>query len=229
MSTCPDQDLYSAYVDGEVPSPWKEKLEAHASKCPTCRRAVERFASVSALVRSGVPELSGDQLEASFARLSARAVPASASPRAARQLPDWFRASISVPLPALAAVFLAAVIVPSLIVARASSSRDAYLAATPAPIIQAVLADEESFRTSAVYSPDLPEVTAAALTSANRSIFRVVDFANQYARTASDESAEVIVIKLPRLARFGLDDGHAAEADGVINAVNWNEAAGPGR
>ncbi|HOT62647.1 MAG TPA: zf-HC2 domain-containing protein, partial [Treponemataceae bacterium] len=61
MSTCPDQDLYSAYVDGEVPSPWKEKLEAHASKCPTCRRAVERFASVSALVRSGVPELSGDQ------------------------------------------------------------------------------------------------------------------------------------------------------------------------
>ena len=46
MSTCPDKDLYSAYVDGELQSPWKEKIEAHLVSCKKVKIAggfVEAF------------------------------------------------------------------------------------------------------------------------------------------------------------------------------------------
>jgi len=40
---CPDPQLLSIYVDGELPSPWKEKMEAHLKKCPLCREKYENF------------------------------------------------------------------------------------------------------------------------------------------------------------------------------------------
>lgn len=43
MSTCPDSDLFSAYVDGEIPSPWKEKLESHISSCESCANRTNRY------------------------------------------------------------------------------------------------------------------------------------------------------------------------------------------
>jgi len=33
---CPDPQLLSIYVDGELPSPWKEKMESHFSQCSVC-------------------------------------------------------------------------------------------------------------------------------------------------------------------------------------------------
>jgi len=33
---CPDPQLFSIYVDGELPSPWKEKMESHFSQCSVC-------------------------------------------------------------------------------------------------------------------------------------------------------------------------------------------------
>jgi len=40
---CPDPQLLSIYVDGELPSPWKEKLEAHLKGCSLCREKYENF------------------------------------------------------------------------------------------------------------------------------------------------------------------------------------------
>ncbi len=33
---CPDEALLSAFVDEEVPSPWKERMEIHISACERC-------------------------------------------------------------------------------------------------------------------------------------------------------------------------------------------------
>ena len=33
---CPDRQLLSAWVDGEVSSPWRESLERHLEACPSC-------------------------------------------------------------------------------------------------------------------------------------------------------------------------------------------------
>lgn len=40
---CPDRDLVSAYVDGEVPNPWKKRLEEHFTSCPKCAALAARY------------------------------------------------------------------------------------------------------------------------------------------------------------------------------------------
>lgn len=34
---CPDNQILSIYFDGELDSPWKEKLEVHLENCASCR------------------------------------------------------------------------------------------------------------------------------------------------------------------------------------------------
>ncbi|WP_461246016.1 anti-sigma factor family protein [Treponema sp. R6D11] len=43
---CPDPQLLSIYVDGELPSPWKEKMDAHLKECPACREKFENFRKI---------------------------------------------------------------------------------------------------------------------------------------------------------------------------------------
>jgi anti-sigma factor RsiW len=40
---CPDSQLLSVYFDGELPSPWKEKIEVHITSCPECASLLEKF------------------------------------------------------------------------------------------------------------------------------------------------------------------------------------------
>ena len=40
---CPDPQLLSIYVDGELPSPWKEKMESHFSNCSACGEKLENL------------------------------------------------------------------------------------------------------------------------------------------------------------------------------------------
>jgi anti-sigma factor RsiW len=40
---CPDPQLLSIYIDGELPSPWKEKMETHLAGCSGCREKLENF------------------------------------------------------------------------------------------------------------------------------------------------------------------------------------------
>ncbi|MDR2941498.1 MAG: zf-HC2 domain-containing protein [Treponema sp.] len=40
---CPEPQLLSIYMDGELPSPWKEKMEAHLAQCSDCRERYKNF------------------------------------------------------------------------------------------------------------------------------------------------------------------------------------------
>jgi len=40
---CPDPQLLSIYIDGEMPSPWKEKLEAHLAQCSKCKEKLDNY------------------------------------------------------------------------------------------------------------------------------------------------------------------------------------------
>jgi anti-sigma factor RsiW len=40
---CPDPQLLSIYIDGELPSPWKEKMESHLSECSVCGEKFKNF------------------------------------------------------------------------------------------------------------------------------------------------------------------------------------------
>ncbi|MDR2101975.1 MAG: zf-HC2 domain-containing protein [Treponema sp.] len=44
---CPDRQILSVYIDGELPSPWKEKMEAHLRSCAVCREQLEGYRRLS--------------------------------------------------------------------------------------------------------------------------------------------------------------------------------------
>jgi hypothetical protein len=44
---CPDRQLLSVYFDGELPSPWKEKMEAHIADCPQCAGRFKSYQRIS--------------------------------------------------------------------------------------------------------------------------------------------------------------------------------------
>jgi hypothetical protein len=48
---CPDQQLLSIYLDGELPSPWKEKIQAHFAQCPICKEKLENFKKLQELFK----------------------------------------------------------------------------------------------------------------------------------------------------------------------------------
>jgi anti-sigma factor RsiW len=105
---CPDRQILSVYLDGELPSPWKEKVESHLEVCPACRDLLEsyRLASASgdgadARERSRM-EAAGERVWRNIENRLERAVPL-VFPE--RRISLW-RRSIAVPLPAVAAAAL---------------------------------------------------------------------------------------------------------------------------
>jgi hypothetical protein len=119
---CPDRQILSVYADGELPSPWKEKMEAHLRSCTVCRDRLEGYRRLSRALGSkgaGIPgsvseerlEEAGERIWQKIARLD----------RERQNAASRFRyRTISIPLPAAAAaavvfmiVLVAAILLPS--------------------------------------------------------------------------------------------------------------------
>ncbi|MBF9015902.1 MULTISPECIES: zf-HC2 domain-containing protein [unclassified Oceanispirochaeta] len=49
---CPDSKLLSAFYDGEVASPWKEKIEDHIGECPQCKTVIDGFSGQTEFLQS---------------------------------------------------------------------------------------------------------------------------------------------------------------------------------
>jgi anti-sigma factor RsiW len=111
---CPDRQVLSLYLDGELPSPWKEKMESHLAQCPQCREWLEscRLISTSLAGAGTVPEHVElarvesahikDAQERVWRNLEARERLGSRSGTVRRSASVW-RRTISIPLPAAAA------------------------------------------------------------------------------------------------------------------------------
>jgi hypothetical protein len=57
---CPDRHILSLYLDGELPSPWKEKMEAHLASCQECRARLGQFQTLSAVLEEDRMEVPPD-------------------------------------------------------------------------------------------------------------------------------------------------------------------------
>lgn len=105
MSTCPDKDLYSAYVDGELESPWKEKIEAHLVSCEKCRSVVDSYRKIS--LKLSENSFSVLDIDASFLKLYAKRQDCLKRMELNKNKPtSWFYKSNRIPVPALAAAAL---------------------------------------------------------------------------------------------------------------------------
>ncbi|MDR0997723.1 MAG: zf-HC2 domain-containing protein [Treponema sp.] len=104
---CPDGQLLSVYLDGELPSPWKEKMERHLASCPRCRETLGVWRQLSA--RLDEKPDSGEAQDRVWERLAALTGQASGPIRVSGQRPVrtnmWRR---NVPLPFTAALAAAA-------------------------------------------------------------------------------------------------------------------------
>ncbi|MDR3333855.1 MAG: zf-HC2 domain-containing protein [Treponema sp.] len=111
---CPDRQILSVYFDGELPSPWKEKMEAHLASCRECKVWLEQYRHCS----QGSPataEAPGDAiLEAAQERVWLKISQVSAGIFPRWQNPWARRVSIPLPVVAAAAVILAIAFILSL-------------------------------------------------------------------------------------------------------------------
>ena len=98
---CPDSQLLSVYFDGELSSPWKEKLEDHISNCVACRQKLEEYHGIS-LAYSVEEEM---VLKAAKEKVWDRLQDHSVLPFVMPQRSIW-RSRISIPIPAAAAIVI---------------------------------------------------------------------------------------------------------------------------
>jgi anti-sigma factor RsiW len=100
---CPEQEILSAFLDGEVEPPWESKIEEHIAGCKSCRRALSRLEETRSLLQAERPGEWREPMERVRRRLLAQSV------RRPNVLPVWKR-RVSLPLP-LAAAAAAAVLI----------------------------------------------------------------------------------------------------------------------
>ncbi|MDR2494507.1 MAG: hypothetical protein LBD24_04700 [Spirochaetaceae bacterium] len=93
------------YFDGELPSPWKEKLEAHLGSCPVCQARFERLRRCSEALRgpASVRESQADLLTAARERVWRRLRFLDRRTCRRKEDPALWGRTVSLPLPALAA------------------------------------------------------------------------------------------------------------------------------
>jgi anti-sigma factor RsiW len=120
MAMCPDNEHLSLYIDDEIPSPWKERMESHLRTCRRCSERVTALRSLSSTLRLATSGKELAKLEEAKVRIAARLYSEASysSPTLKEKLSDrfigmWSR-KISMPMPFLAAgilmiVFLAGI------------------------------------------------------------------------------------------------------------------------
>ena len=103
---CPDDKLLSAYFDGEVASPWNERLKSHIEHCSACAAKLDRMKAFSASIRAVDGTRDNEALaeakERIWARLSTPRTGESAHIYRFRDNKLWSR-RIELPLPIIAA------------------------------------------------------------------------------------------------------------------------------
>ena len=198
---CPDRELLSAYVDGEVPEPWNERLARHLASCDSCAKAAEKYRELSRRIKTadfaseGLDESAvlgrlGERLDEELAGLEPAGRgrgPGGRGPGASRfRRSEVWRRRVALPLPAAAA---AAIIVVALLVLSvlglSSPGRGA-----PAPALAAA-PSESAIQATATAAAELPP---AAAQSANM---------DELLRYLDSKNGEVTVtIRLPTGSSF---------------------------
>jgi len=111
---CPDRQLLSVYFDGELPSPWKEKMESHIAGCPACAQRLEAYRRIAPGKAAAGLEPAQERVWQKLEHSMGRTKP-----------PAAWRRNISIPLPAAAAaaaVFVLLVALAFLLVLRVTNT-----------------------------------------------------------------------------------------------------------
>jgi hypothetical protein len=197
---CPDPQILSIYVDGELPSPWKEKMESHLKKCPDCMEKYGNFKHLHELFKKDTtirrryierivdgpaeePTYTEDELRTSkdrvWDKIEAKQKATDRS-RAAGSSHVWKR-RLSIPLPAAAAAAVVIALVTYLFISGQTFFQNGIAgkkADTNEKVNFILAADEE-----------MPDIIPAS------NIDGVLQYLNS-------DGAEIIILKLPESRNF---------------------------
>jgi hypothetical protein len=99
---CPNHQILSVYCDGELPSPWKEKMETHLTVCTECRNRLEKYRSFLA---AGPEEVAhNSRVEGAKNRVWQNLASLGESRIRVRSQEKLWRRSVVIPLPLAAVV-----------------------------------------------------------------------------------------------------------------------------
>lgn len=192
---CPDQKLWSAFADGEVPSPWKERMESHAASCPDCARRLEayrrvdtRMASLMGPSETGELDAAGRRIASRLASLEASAKPSSSVRLGVRRRPTRFPLPMALAAAAAAAfVFFAGVAAGFLGLGRGGLAMAALRNSQPA-----ASAVGSAFQTGGTVMPP----SGATFSASANSMEALVSYLD------SQGASQAVVIRLPSEASF---------------------------
>jgi anti-sigma factor RsiW len=173
---CPDRQLLSVYFDGELPSPWKEKMKSHLTSCPRCRETIDTWRCLSLRLEE-TPD-AGEARDRVWERLSALDGQIAGPGRVFRRAP--VRAGIwrrNVPLPFTAALAAAAAVL--------------------AIVFTTILVKRPMDIPSAA---DLP--VTAGIDMNVQSIVPVSDMNSVLRYLESTDNGDIMIIRLPESRRF---------------------------
>jgi hypothetical protein len=199
---CPDTQLLSIYIDGELPSPWKEKLETHLQQCSSCGKKLSGYRQLRETVRND-PELAGIEevkdkiwmnLSSNFRVLDNREYSGSRNKwntssfmfNRAKTINHIWQHRVSIPLPAAAAAVI--LLLFAAFWPRGGSKAELNLGANSG----AVLAGNEA-----------PGIIPADMSS----VLKYLD----------TEGADILIMRLPESRKF-MSSGEPA----IINAVDYS-------
>jgi anti-sigma factor RsiW len=168
----PDRQILSVYLDGELPSPWKEEMESHLERCPECRAKLKQYRTLSATLAGGRRDFSAEK-ERVWLKLGEAAAAARRSGNSVAR--SFWRQSVAVPLPA--AIAAAALLVAAFTLAVANYS--ARKAAPPAGTLA-----------TAGISLDVQEIVP------------VSDMNSFLQYLEDEDSTDFMIIRLPETRRF---------------------------
>jgi hypothetical protein len=101
---CPNRQILSVYYDKELPSPWREKMEAHLALCPECKNRLEQYRSFSFPAAGGEEAALNSRAEAVKARVWQNLAALEEKTAGLKPRQNLWRRSIVIPLPLAAAV-----------------------------------------------------------------------------------------------------------------------------
>ena len=98
---CPNPDLLSAFFDGEVESRWSQRIREHVEACQHCQQTMARLESLRQVLHAGKEPPVAGALERTRARLRSYG-----SREWSRRRRSLWRMRISIPVPAMTAMFV---------------------------------------------------------------------------------------------------------------------------
>ncbi|PIE97521.1 MAG: hypothetical protein CR988_07265 [Treponema sp.] len=185
MSICPDKIIYSEYLDDELPSPWKEKMEKHIKECADCDSTLKKFTMISEAMHSDDVSENFDS-DASYERLKVKFKQGYTTYIPETRSQSFWKSSIKLPLPAIAAAVLAVVLLPTVFFVSKNQNigKQQFFAQNYPPFFPSSQAGYNVSETSN------PAMNTGGFSSSIR------EFTNMY-MPSSNESEDIIIIKIP--------------------------------